>query len=112
MLEVKITTNVARVLHVFLEDTSAPRYGFELMRRTGLPSGTLYPILARLQRAGWLTSQREDIDPAEESRPARTLYLISPEGAQTARCELAALSEQLRPPTLSPGSLRPEGGLA
>jgi hypothetical protein len=43
-----MTLAVAAVLRVFLDDPDAPRYGYELMRRTGFPSGKLYPILARL----------------------------------------------------------------
>jgi PadR family transcriptional regulator PadR len=93
-----MTTTVARVLRQFLEDPARPCYGFELMRATGLASGTLYVILARLQHAGWLTSTQEDIDPSTVGRPARRLYRLSAEGSQVARVELAALSEQLRPP--------------
>lgn len=104
--EVRITTTVARVLRQFLEDPAEPCYGFDLMRATGLASGTLYVILARLQRAGWLTSTQEDVDPSAVGRPARRLYRLTAEGAAAARVELAALSEQLRPPTracLRPG---------
>ena len=52
--EIRLTTTVARVLREFLETPSEPCYGFDLMRATGLASGTLYVILARLERAGWL----------------------------------------------------------
>ncbi len=107
-----MTTTVARVLRTFLDDTAQPRYGFELMGLTGLASGTLYPILARLESAGWLVSDREDIDPVAEGRPARRMYRISPRGAQLARSELAALSRQLRPPASSRSRLAPEGGAA
>ena len=96
--KVRITTTVARVIRQFLDDPAQPRYGYDLMRATGLPSGTLYVILTRLEQAGWLTSTREDIDPASTGRPARRLYLLTSGGAQEARTELAALSEQLRPP--------------
>jgi PadR family transcriptional regulator, regulatory protein PadR len=95
---VRITTTVARVLRQFLDDPEEPRYGWDLMRATGLASGTLYVILARLQAAGWLTSHQEDIDPAAAGRPARRFYRLTTDGAQAARVELAALSEQLRPP--------------
>src|SRR5262249_52308029 len=61
--EVRVTVAVACVLRVFLDDVGAPRYGYELMRLTGYPSGKLYPILARLEAAGWLDAQFEDIDP-------------------------------------------------
>ena len=105
---VQITTTVARVLRAFLDDIGEPRYGFELMKLTGLPSGTLYPILARLESAGWLISRREEIDPASAGRPVRRMYLISPSAAQVARAELAALSEELRPPSAL--RLHPRGG--
>jgi DNA-binding PadR family transcriptional regulator len=108
--EIRITTTVARVLRRFLDDPAVPRYGFDLMRATGLSSGTLYVILARLQAAGWLTGVQEDIDPAVVGRPARRLYLLSPEGVRAARLELAALSELLRPPALPRMRPRFEGG--
>lgn len=107
-----MTIAVATVLRVFLDDITQPRYGYELMQLTGYPSGKLYPILARLQRAGWLTREREDIDPAVAGRPARRLYRLAPEGIQAARQELAALTQQLRPAAEVTPRLRPEGGMA
>ncbi|QPP05269.1 tyrosine-type recombinase/integrase [Streptomyces bathyalis] len=68
------------------------------MKETGLPSGSLYPVLARLERAGWLRSCREAIDPGAEGRPQRRYYELTPDGLVEARRELAVLSEQLRPP--------------
>jgi PadR family transcriptional regulator len=106
-MNVRVTAHVARVLRVFLDDAREPRYGFELMRATGLPSGTLYPILARLEAAGWLISQQEDIDPKAEGRSARRLYHLADEAIGLARQELAALSDQLRPHPLRQNPLRP-----
>ncbi len=108
--DVRITTAVARVLRQFLDEPGAPRYGFDLMRATGLASGTLYVILARLQQAGWLTSVQEEIDPASAGRPPRRLYRLTADGVTTARIELAVLSEQLRPPTLTDLRPRLQGG--
>jgi PadR family transcriptional regulator, regulatory protein PadR len=108
---VRVTTAVARVLRIFLDDPVAPRYGFELMQFTRFPSGTLYPILARLERAGWISGRLETIDAAAEGRPPRRLYLLTTEGAQAAGQELAELSASLLPPG-QPGRLRPEGGPA
>ncbi|MGC2997532.1 PadR family transcriptional regulator [Streptomyces sp. G35A] len=106
----RLTVAVATVLRVFLEDTSQPRYGYELMQITSFPSGKLYPILARLQAAGWLIKEKEDIDPSTVGRPPRRMYRLSPDGIQAARLELAILSEQLRPPVKGAhGRLRPEG---
>lgn len=99
---VRITTSVAEVLAALLEDPQAERYGLELMRATGQPSGTLYPILTRLQEAGWLRADWEQIDPSVTGRPARRYYRLTPQGAVAARAELAALYARLRP--------RPAGG--
>ncbi len=112
MGEVRVTFAVARVLRVFLDDISEPRYGYELMRLTGFPSGKLYPILARLQRAGWLIREQEDIDPAAAGRPARRLYRLSSTGIQTARHELAALAQQLQPGSDPVARPRPQAGSA
>ncbi|SRR6266566_1771994 len=98
MADVRMTTSVARVLRLFLEDPGEPRYGFELMQCTGFPSGTLYPILARLERAGWIAGQRVAVDPAAAGRPPRRFYRLTTEGVQAARVQLAELSAQLRPP--------------
>jgi len=97
---------------MFLDEPAEARYGFELMRLTGLPSGSLYPILARLEAAGWLASRQEKIEPSAEGRPARRMYQISPHGVQVARAELAALSAELRPPAPGRRRLSPEGGIA
>lgn len=109
----KVTTTVARVLRIFLEDPATPRYGLELMRETGLPSGSLYPVLARLERIGWVRSQREQIDPVAEGRPQRRYYELTADGLSSARYELAVLSEQVRPPAWGPATHpHPEGGRA
>jgi PadR family transcriptional regulator PadR len=94
---IQITTGVAQVLTVFLEDPQVGRYGLELMRATGQPSGTLYPILTRLSAAGWVRAEWEEIDPKLEGRPARRYYLLTPDGLAEARTELAALHAKLRP---------------
>lgn len=98
MEPIRLTTAVAQVLRAFLEDPTKTQYGFDLMQQTRLPSGTLYPILARLEKRGWITSQPESIDPTKHGRPARRMYLITPTGTETARIELARLSAALAPP--------------
>jgi PadR family transcriptional regulator, regulatory protein PadR len=90
-----MTTSVLKVLSAMLADTAAERYGLDLIHDTGLASGTLYPILVRLERSGWVTAQWEDIDPVAEGRPSRRYYRLTPHGAETARHELALLHQQL-----------------
>lgn len=62
-----------------------------IAQRTGLKSGTSYPILARLQRAGWVTSNWETVDPAEQGRPRRRYYRLTGAGEQAAYRGLAEL---------------------
>ena len=104
---------MAQVLRAFLEDVTEAHYGYELMRLTGFPSGKLYPILARLQAAGWLVRETEDIDPRLEGRPARTMYKLSVEAVPAARQELATIAQHVSPPSsASIRRPRPEGRLA
>ena len=114
MSDVRVTVAVARVLREFVTDASEPRYGYELMQSTGFPSGKLYPILARLQHAGWISREREHIDTAQAGRPARYFYRLTPRGAEAAWSELTVLTEQITPAP-APARVRrlqPEGGLA
>jgi DNA-binding PadR family transcriptional regulator len=106
----RITVPVARVLSVFLSDVEEDRYGLDLMRLTGLPSGTLYPLLRRLQEAGWVQAQWEQIDPAAEGRPARRYYRLTAEGtaqARTALAELHAQTSAAPPASPAKGKARP-----
>lgn len=110
--DLDLTPKMAAVIKVFLEEPSQPRYGFELMRHLGQPSGTLYPILAKFENAGWITGGTEDIDPHTEGRPARHFYRITGAGAHAAHHQLAALSERYRPPTSSRLGPAPGGSTA
>jgi len=92
---VRVTAAVSKVLAAFLEDPEADRYGLDLMRASGHPSGTLYPILLRLQRAGWVDAIWEEVDPVAAGRPARRYYRLTPDGLVAARTEIAALRQQL-----------------
>lgn len=56
-------------------------YGFDIMDATELPSGTVYPILRRLEEARMATSKWEDEQAARrEQRPARRYYEITAAG--------------------------------
>ncbi|MEV6523570.1 PadR family transcriptional regulator [Longispora sp. NPDC051575] len=95
--DVRLTVPVARVLAAFLADVEVERYGLDLMHQTGLASGSLYPILTRLVRAGWLETQWEDIDPVQAGRPARRYYRVTAEGASRSRVALQALRQETSP---------------
>jgi DNA-binding PadR family transcriptional regulator len=91
----RVTAAVSKVLAAFLEDSDVDRYGLDLMRASGHPSGTLYPILLRLQNAGWVEAYWEEIDPVAAGRPARRYYRLTPDGLVSAQTELAALQAHL-----------------
>ena len=59
--------------------------GAEIGRATKLASGTLYPILMRLEGAGWLESHWETEDPQALGRPRRRFYRITAVGAKKAK---------------------------
>ena len=60
-------------------------FGFDIMEVTGLPSGSVYPALRRLERDGLAHSRWEEEDKATtDQRPARRYYEITREGKSTA----------------------------
>lgn len=62
------------------------RYGFEIMDATGLASGTVYPILRRLEEARLLSARWENVtDARDEQRPPRRYYQITGAGRQAVR---------------------------
>ena len=62
------------------------RYGFDISDATGLPSGTVYPVLRRLEDAGLLRSRWEGAQTARsEKRPPRRYYTVTTSGAQAVR---------------------------
>jgi len=89
MASPRMTIPTQRVLRAFLDDVSAERYGLEIMDVAELPSGTVHPILARLERLGWVESQWEEIDPRVEGRPPRRYYRLTASGVEQAREALA-----------------------
>lgn len=58
-------------------------HGYELCRSAGIKSGTLYPLLIRLEAQGYL--EAEWLAPAEPGRPPRHAYRLTPAGQQLAR---------------------------
>ena len=59
------------------------RYGFDIMDATGLPSGTVYPALGRLERDGFVRSKWEAHAVAQrEKRPPRRYYEITASGSR------------------------------
>ena len=69
-------------------------YGFEIMDATGLPSGTVYPALRRMEKGGMVRSAWEAEHVArDESRPPRKYYKLTRSGESA--LEAAALRYRL-----------------
>lgn len=90
--DVRISLQTLRVLEAFLENPTGQLAGADVHKRSGLASGTLYPILLRLEGAGWFVSEWELVDPATVGRPRRRLYRLTPGGLTRASEVFASLN--------------------
>jgi PadR family transcriptional regulator PadR len=97
-MDVRITQPALKVLRFLFEDLQRGRSGAEISKATGVGSGTLYPLVVRLEKAGWLDGKWEDIDPKLVGRPRRRFYTLTGLGQQHARSALAELQ-------VAPGAL-------
>ncbi len=82
--QVRMSLQTLRVLEAFLANPSEQLSGAEVHQRCGLASGTLYPILIRLESAGWFVSRWESLDPSKAGRPRRRLYRLTTTGLRRA----------------------------
>jgi PadR family transcriptional regulator len=92
-----MTVQTQAVLRVMLDDPLGEHYGLEIAKAAGLPSGSLYPILARLERSGWATSDWEQVNQHDAGRPRRRYYRLTPDGAVRAEQALASTVRRLSP---------------
>ena len=99
----RYTYSTALVLHALAQGY---HHGFDIMDATGLPSGTVYPILRRLDAEGLVRSkwEREGIA-RREHRPPRRYYELTSTGANVAR-EAASRYQHVR----QLGALKPLAG--
>ena len=68
------------------------RHGYDLMKETGLLSGTLYPLLMRMTGKGLVEAEWQE--PTQPGRPARHAYRLTADGIALAR---AVEAERARP---------------
>jgi DNA-binding PadR family transcriptional regulator len=88
---IRLTQPALKVLRLLLEKPLEQMSGAQISIATKVGAGTLYPMLLRMERAGWLTGEWEEIDPSEAGRPKRHLYRLTGVGHRTARNALAEL---------------------
>jgi PadR family transcriptional regulator PadR len=82
--EPRLTTPTLQVLGVLASSIPSELSGADIARETKLASGTLYPILFRLEQAKWVESRWESDDPHLLGRPRRRYYSITALGAKRA----------------------------
>lgn len=91
MAEPRMSLQTLMVLQTFLDDPMGRLSGADLYNQIKVSSGTLYPLLARLEKAGWLTSEWEQLDPQEAARPRRRYYRMTGLGERKAHAALSQL---------------------
>lgn len=71
------------LLATWMTAPQAWRHGYDLMKETGLSSGTLYPILMRMTEKGLVEAEWRE--PAQPGRPPRHAYRLTADGIALAR---------------------------
>lgn len=80
------------ILRRFIDQPEVHLSGSDINKTSHLPSGTLYPLLARFEHHGWLASHWEEINPSTEGRPRKKLYWITEVGFKNGREALRSLT--------------------
>jgi PadR family transcriptional regulator PadR len=81
-----------KLLAAMLEQPLVWRHGYELLKITGLQSGTLYPLLLRLSDQGLLESQWREAD--RPGKPPRHVYRLTRGGLVFAREQIVPANER------------------
>jgi len=84
-IRLRVSPQTLDLLKALLDRPSQWRHGYALFRLTGIASGTLYPILMRLEKLRWLETKWEE---PKGGRPPRHLYRLTSQARVWAREEL------------------------
>lgn len=95
----RLSHQTLRVLKVFLDGPQEGLAGSDIWKALGLLTGTVYPILLRLDSAGWLKSDWEKVPASELGRPRKRIYQLTPTGHDKARAALAELENPVGSPS-------------
>jgi len=85
---VRKTYVLIQIALALMDDPLGRHWGYDLMKRAGVRSGVLYPVLQRMLGEGWLTDGWEDAAEVTGRRPPRRYYKLTDKG----RSELGALT--------------------
>ncbi|WP_205718269.1 PadR family transcriptional regulator [Actinomadura sp. WMMA1423] len=101
--KIRMTTPTRLVLDVLIASAEDPPWGYRICEEAGIGSGTVYPILERLEQAGWIEGEWERGQP--EDRPRRRFYRLTNVGRAG---YAAAASRRAKPTRAWLGRIRPE----
>lgn len=93
-VNVRMSGPTLKLLKLLLENPQEGLSGAQISKAAKIGSGTMYPLLQRLEFAKWIEGEWEVVDPAEVGRPKRRFYKLTPTGQVGARKELAELQTQ------------------
>jgi PadR family transcriptional regulator PadR len=87
----RVTGATIAVLAALIEH-GEPCWGLAVIKASGRPAGSVYPILERLEKAGWISSNWEE----DTSRPGprRRYYELTEDGATAARAVIASFRQR------------------
>ena len=80
-----LSKHARALLGALLEAGPGWSHGYELASLTGIQSGTLYPLLIRLEAQGFLEAEWHQ--PVAGGRPPRHAYRLTAAGKRLARAE-------------------------
>lgn len=90
-----LSSKARLILAALLDKGGAWSHGYELARRANVKSGTLYPLLIRLEAQGYLEAEWQQ--PQASGRPPRHAYRLTPSGVQLARNNPPEQGKAVRP---------------
>lgn len=80
----RVTRTMAKILRLVIQHPSRRFHVLDLCREAGIPTGSAWPALSRLERTGWIASDWEDMPV-----PRRRLYWLTAAGQEAAPGALA-----------------------
>jgi PadR family transcriptional regulator PadR len=89
--DIRITGPTLKVIGQILTASDLGISGAEISRATDIASGTVYPILFRLEKAGWVSSEWEERDPSELGRPRKRTYRLTATGVRESKLAFQGL---------------------
>lgn len=90
-VHIRLSKQTLQILNALLVHSTQWHHGYAISKATAIASGTLYPILMRLEKLGWLETRWEEA--RVPGRPPRHQYRLSANGREWAAEELRAARE-------------------